>query len=216
MKESPLALRVQMGVLVVIGMLLVPTIALGARLLIGWQSAAVVVKKIGPLPTISWVLTQDDWNTDDFPAYIAVEPLPVPAVSLGGAAVDEVALISTITIPQSVIDGFAEVLEGAGEYAACGVLISWATEDAEIFGDLYPYGGELFYLGVDSERLASDLAGTRTVTTVTPPGSGAAGLLSQAMVVGVRVGCGGDSGPLQPDLGDDPITLTLSLRVLGY
>lgn len=167
--------------LVVAGLLLVPTVALGARLVSSWQSGSVLVKKIGPLPSVTWAPTPGDYSDagEDWGRYLLSRPLEVPSVSLPGTITSQLAVQLRIDIPTSLTDSLGSAM-AANPGSSCLIFVNLTANDDG-------YGGFL-ELSASTESELDALAGTYVRTMVYNDDADWSGSLQQTEIA-ASVGC---------------------------
>ena len=219
MKRLTLGGRSRTLLLIVIGVLVVPTVALGAKIASSWQSGSPTVRKLGPLPMVSVTLSPDSW---DGYYYSVIVPYPIPTTSVSGGYVTNVVWAATVTIPESVIVGLSEAFEEHPDLDMyCDLFGAWGIWDgprSDFFGGA-AYQSDLFWFTVRSESEVADLmAGTHSFSfDKTHLGPSFPSMLGQGSIaVAARCQLPYTDEQVVVDFGSSPIEVSVtSLRMLA-
>lgn len=211
MKAWRAASKSRTVLLVVIGVLLLPTIALGAKLVSpSWQTGSVTVKKFGPLPTVDWVVTDADWVGWRYERSVA---MATPSLGDSGAIWSRLAVKWSIVFPESVKNGLVAAT-GQSELTICSVASGLYAGDAPLSTNANPVITFFSRTITYEDAVALSAAGGSSVIDLTP--SEARAFLSGASI-GMAIVCGNQGEPVKPNLGADPIRIAVeSIRVQEF
>lgn len=204
------------ALLVMVGALLIPAAAFGARLASSWQSGSVQVKKIGPLQAVSWTPKDADYTVseDSWPLYVSSWPLTLPSLPSSGAIASRLAIQVKVDIPASIVDSLRQgTVANGGEICIIGIDLLWGDK-----------GKELVTLGGGTDHELDALLGSHVFTVVlddslgyyldASDGDSWAKRLSSPARIQARIGC---FPGLTLSFTEPGITITpLSLRVLAF
>lgn len=198
--------------LLVAGVLLLPTMALGARLVSGWQSGSPVVRKIGPLPTYEWTPSASDYDPrgEDNGSYVNVRPLGVPALGQSGVIASEVAMRIRFVVYESVEQAF-NLSYAEDNPTGCGLLLLWRNTVSGEGQDIWGYW-------VEEPSQIGDIAGTYELTYVDRFEANPAGQIDQyAIETWIYCYRSGEGTDLTLSFSSPAIAISpLSVRLLGY
>lgn len=202
---------------VIVGVLLVPALAVAARLTIAWQSGSVVVRKAGPLPKISAVITESDWWTDEsgYGRYVHEEPLPVPPLNLNGAVETQFVITGETVVPEDLAQAAADVYS---DNPGLQELLCFLNVVIPV--NLEVGGARLLWLYSDTASEALDWAGARPFRLTVPIYPPAAAALPDTPVI-FSLECYGNDGEnsgfgIPLELPPSPVEVTISsIRVLA-